>query len=152
MSIMLLVACMVTAVEQAEEVPQYHAAFTQCIAHVNAQRASRGLQPLAVDAGLMSQASVHATTMYSRRSMYHSRMSFAGECVAAGYGTPSSVVQGWMNSSGHRAILLGGFSTVGVAGYGGYWCLQTGGAGRGATTTYTNQPRQRRRGLFRRRR
>ena len=39
-----------------------------------------------------------------------------GENVAAGYGSASSVVDGWMNSSGHRAnILNGAFTQIGVA-------------------------------------
>ena len=48
----------------------------------------------------------------------------AGENIARGYKTPKAVVDGWMNSSGHRAnILSSSFTQIGV-GYeasGHYW-------------------------------
>lgn len=48
----------------------------------------------------------------------------AAENIAKGYSTPEAVVNGWMNSSGHRAnILNGSFTKIGV-GYvsgGHYW-------------------------------
>ncbi len=48
----------------------------------------------------------------------------AGENIAKGYTTPQAVVNGWMNSSGHRAnILNSSFTHIGV-GYvssGNYW-------------------------------
>lgn len=48
----------------------------------------------------------------------------AGENIAYGYKTPQAVVDGWMNSSGHRAnILNASFTQIGV-GYvanGNYW-------------------------------
>ncbi len=48
----------------------------------------------------------------------------AGENIARGYATPQAVVNGWMNSSGHRAnILNASFTRIGV-GYvagGHYW-------------------------------
>ena len=52
------------------------------------------------------------------------RYSTAGENIAVGYSTPEQVVNGWMNSEGHRAnILNASFTTIGV-GYdstGRYW-------------------------------
>ena len=51
----------------------------------------------------------------------------AGENIAYGYRTPQAVVDGWMNSSGHRAnILNASFKQIGV-GYvadGHYWTQQ----------------------------
>jgi uncharacterized protein YkwD len=48
----------------------------------------------------------------------------AGENIAMGYTTPEAVMNGWMNSSGHRAnILSANFTLIGV-GYvasGNYW-------------------------------
>ena len=48
----------------------------------------------------------------------------AGENIAKGYSTPQAVVNGWMNSSGHRAnILSANYTHIGV-GYvsgGNYW-------------------------------
>ena len=48
----------------------------------------------------------------------------AGENIACGYGTPAAVVNGWMNSSGHRAnILNASYTQIGVGYYAGgnYW-------------------------------
>ncbi|MGF1446418.1 MAG: CAP domain-containing protein [Pikeienuella sp.] len=61
----------------------------------------------------------------------------AGENIAAGYQTPEAVVDGWINSSGHRANMLNpNFTHLGVGyvldtdgvGYGKYW-TQNFGAG-----------------------
>ena len=38
----------------------------------------------------------------------------SGENIAVGYGTPAAVVDGWMNSSGHRANILGNYEQLGV--------------------------------------
>ncbi|MBQ9329997.1 MAG: SafA/ExsA family spore coat assembly protein [Oscillibacter sp.] len=48
----------------------------------------------------------------------------AGENIAMGYRTPQAVVDGWMNSSGHRANILNGSYTqigVGYVAQGNYW-------------------------------
>ena len=48
----------------------------------------------------------------------------AGENIAKGYATPQAVVNGWMNSSGHRANILNANYThigVGYVSAGNYW-------------------------------
>jgi uncharacterized protein YkwD len=48
----------------------------------------------------------------------------AGENIAYGYTTPQAVVNGWMNSSGHRANILSASYTqigVGYVAQGNYW-------------------------------
>ena len=48
----------------------------------------------------------------------------AGENIAKGYKTPQAVVDGWMNSSGHRANILNASYTqigVGYVANGNYW-------------------------------
>ena len=48
----------------------------------------------------------------------------AGENIAMGYATPQAVVNGWMNSSGHRANILSASYTqigVGYVAQGNYW-------------------------------
>ena len=48
----------------------------------------------------------------------------AGENIARGYPTPQAVVNGWMNSSGHRANILNASYTqigVGYVAQGDYW-------------------------------
>ncbi len=39
----------------------------------------------------------------------------AGENVAAGYPTASSVMDGWLNSAGHKANIEGNFTHIGIA-------------------------------------
>ena len=48
----------------------------------------------------------------------------AGENIARGHATPQAVVNGWMNSSGHRANILNASYTqigVGYVAQGNYW-------------------------------
>jgi uncharacterized protein YkwD len=48
----------------------------------------------------------------------------AGENIAKGYRTPQAVVDGWMNSPGHRANILNGSYThigVGYVSGGNHW-------------------------------
>jgi hypothetical protein len=51
----------------------------------------------------------------------------AAENVAQGYGSGAAVHDGWMNSSGHRANILGDFTDIGIAhisGGGTTWSVQ----------------------------
>ena len=67
--------------------------------------------------------------MANEGRMYHNNPlppGVYGECVARGYSTGDAVMAAWMNSTGHRNIILGNYSQVGV-GYvavGGWWTLQ----------------------------
>ena len=48
----------------------------------------------------------------------------AGENIAKGYASPQAVVNGWMNSSGHRANILNVSYTqigIGYVAQGNYW-------------------------------
>ena len=99
---------------------------------VNIERANAGLAPLSMDATLSVAAQVRAQEIDS--SFSHTRpdgsscftvlkemgVSYrtAGENIAKGQATPARVVEGWMNSAGHRAnILNGNFTTIGVGVY-----------------------------------
>lgn len=44
-----------------------------------------------------------------------------GENLGNGYGSPASVMDGWKNSPGHNANMLGDFSRVGIGKYNTYW-------------------------------
>lgn len=109
-------------------------------AQVDAQRAANGLGPLVRDPALDAAAYAWAYQMASTGTFAHStnpwRQGYArpgwssccGENIAAGYGTSTQVMQGWMASTGHRANILGGYTHLGVghvvvAGspYGHYW-------------------------------
>lgn len=107
---------------------------------VNEIRVENGLKALTFDWELSRVARYKSQDMKDNRYFSHTSpvygspfemiknfgLSFrrAGENIAMGYATPQAVVDGWMNSSGHRAnILNAGYTRIGV-GYvteGHYW-------------------------------
>ncbi len=94
------------------------------LAFVNQERCDRGLHPLALNDSLNAAALAHSQDMAENNFFDHEgsdgsnageRISRQGynwtswaENIAAGYSTPQSVHNGWMNSSGHRANILSG--------------------------------------------
>ena len=99
---------------------------------VNEERAKAGLSPLTADRSVTSAAQRRAReieTNFSHTRPNGSSFSTAlseagvnyrssGENIAYGQTSASSVMQGWMNSSGHRAnILNGNFTKIGVGHY-----------------------------------
>lgn len=94
-----------------------------------------GLPPLKRAQELTESSYLHSVAMAERNFFAHcdldtkklpwTRMkdagyvySWAGENIAAGYALPSSVMSGWMNSSGHRAnILNANYRELGVGYY-----------------------------------
>ena len=107
---------------------------------VNQKRAENGLRALTYDWELARVARYKSQDMKDKRYFSHTSLTYgspfqmmksfgisyrtAGENIAKGYATPEAVVNGWMNSSGHRAnILNSSFTHIGV-GYvanGNYW-------------------------------
>jgi len=107
---------------------------------VNVERAKYGLSALKVNWELSRVARYKSQDMCDNNYFSHTSPTYgspfamiknfgisyrtAGENIAMGYQTPAAVVQGWMNSSGHRAnILNSSFTQIGV-GYvadGNYW-------------------------------
>ncbi|KYR02806.1 hypothetical protein DLAC_00271 [Tieghemostelium lacteum] len=89
---------------------------------VNAERAKVGLTPYAMDACLMKSAQRHSEYQASIKEMTHDSdlgglfermeafgaydLSYAAENVAMGYQTDDAVMNGWMNSAGHKANIL----------------------------------------------
>jgi uncharacterized protein YkwD len=122
---------------------------------VNRERAAADVPPLQVDLRLAAAAQDHADWMAANGVMSHTgedgsspadRAAAAGfpyqtlgENVAAGYSSPEAVVQGWMNSSGHRANILRESFTLAAVGYayssgsgwGHYWVNMFGSASDG---------------------
>ncbi len=117
---------------------------------VNAERAKNGIAPLVWSDDLAAVAYAHSKDMNDRQFMSHNnpdgkspfdRMkdyglsySRAAENIAAGQKTPEAVMQGWMNSAGHRANILnpelkmlGVGYYAGDGPYGSYWtqCFMT---------------------------
>lgn len=90
-------------------------------ANINAMRMENGLEPLQTAPLLQKMCQERADEL--TKSYAHSRVNgdawytiltdygidtncFAGENIAAGYDTPEGVVEGWMNSTGHRRNIL----------------------------------------------
>ena len=98
------------------------------IAKTNAARARSGLPPLAADGQLMNGARNHARWMARNRNLSHG--SGVTENIGMGQTSASEAVSNWMQSSGHRANILGGGHTrIGVAMVHSadgtaYWCQQ----------------------------
>lgn len=115
------------------------------IALINVERAARGLGQLAQQSQLTAAAQAHSTDMACNNFFSHTgsdgsspfdrmtrqgyRFSAAAENIAAGYGSPQDVVNGWMNSEGHRDNILNPtYVHIGVgyvnnpdSQYGNYW-------------------------------
>jgi uncharacterized protein YkwD len=96
--------------------------------NTNAERARYGLPALVIDPNLMASARRHGNWMASYRQMVHSNMGVA-ENIAMGQSNTQEVVRTWMNSSGHRANILGGYRRIGVSAYRSpegtiFWCQQ----------------------------
>jgi uncharacterized protein YkwD len=115
------------------------------IALTNAERAGAGLPALSPDPLLTDAAQAHSADMVARAFYSHtspdgsepwhraaaagSTRRSIGENIACGQRSAAEVVDGWMNSPGHRAnILKPGFTHLGV-----------GFAGGGAAGTYWTQ-------------
>lgn len=129
---------------QVINIPTPDAAVTayeqEVIRLVNEIRAENGLNALTYDWELSRVARIKSQDMKDNRYFAHNSPVYgtpfqmiksfgisyrsAGENIAMGYRTPQAVVNGWMNSSGHRAnILNAGYTHIGV-GYvadGSYW-------------------------------
>ncbi len=101
---------------------------------LNIERKSQGLSPLKKNDALMKATAVRAEEISCDGHFSHTRPDGgscfsvlaefdivymgAGENIAMGYGTPESVMDGWMNSEGHRAnILSSRYTDVGVGVY-----------------------------------
>ena len=115
---------------------------------VNQIREENGLEPFVYNEILAETARAHSQDMIDRNFFDHTnpdgkspfdRMrdnglsySMAAENIAVGYPSPEAVVEGWMNSEGHRANILGDCEELGVGlalggHYGYYWtqCFAT---------------------------
>lgn len=125
--------------------PSERNAFEQRVFElVNEERQKQGLSPLVWNDGLAAVARAHSKDMNDRAFMAHEnpdglspfdrmknqgiRYSRAAENIAAGQPSPEAVMNGWMNSSGHRANILNpNLTTLGVGFYKGdgpyryYW-------------------------------
>ncbi|MEG1637233.1 MAG: CAP domain-containing protein, partial [Cellulosilyticaceae bacterium] len=107
---------------------------------VNKERQKAGLKPLQMDERVRTVAREKSRDMSVNNYFDHTSPTYgspfdmlkksginyssAAENIAAGYQTPNAVVDGWMNSPGHRKnILDGNLTHIGVGYYstGNYW-------------------------------
>ena len=115
------------APEVAEEAPQLVEFKPFCLRVaelVNAQRKALGLQALELDESLCAGCDRHSAWMANGGGFQHAYYAGARECIAYGVRSPESVVNMWLGSSGHRAIILGGGKTLGVGCSGSFWTLR----------------------------
>ncbi len=125
-------------------IPQLDSTVTayeaEVIRLVNEIRAKNGLKALSANWELSRMARYKSQDMVDNRYFSHTSPTYgspyqmmksfgisyrtAGENIAYGYKTPQAVVNGWMNSSGHRANILNASYTqigVGYVANGHYW-------------------------------
>lgn len=118
--------------------------YNEVLLLVNQIRADAGVQPLTLDTTLCQAATMRSLEMNYSTQFSHTRpngnscfdvfntfsitYNATGENIAAGYRSPSAVVEGWKNSSGHYANMINSnFNKLGVGmsnqqfGYGIYW-------------------------------
>ncbi|MFE0583130.1 CAP domain-containing protein [Streptomyces sp. NPDC058892] len=110
------------------------------LALVNQERAAAGCPAVTLNAQLTKAAQDHSADMAAHSNMSHTgsdgsnpgtritragyNWSTYGENVAYGYSTPEKVMEGWMNSQGHRENILNcSFKEIGIglAQPGNYW-------------------------------
>lgn len=126
----------------------YSAYASEVLRLVNIERDKVGAAHLVLDGALCDAANMRAIEMDYSGNFSHTRpdgrdyftvfsfckISFytCGENIAAGYPTPAAVVDGWMNSTGHKANILNaaftkmglGYSTGGGGEYRHYWAQE----------------------------
>jgi uncharacterized protein YkwD len=99
------------------------------MAKINGTRRTYGREPLTYNSRLESAARTHANLMASRNTLSHTlggslrqRVTVAGyegavgENLGAGQTTLEGVIEGWLNSRGHRSTLLSpNFKEFGLA-------------------------------------
>lgn len=108
---------------------QEHAYVLRIVELVNEERAKAGLNPLTLQKNVTAAAQVRAVeteTLFSHTRPNGTSFSTAlkeagvsyrgsGENIAWGQKTPEQVMQGWMNSAGHRANILNSkYTSIGV--------------------------------------
>lgn len=118
---------------------EHHSTFEdQVVTLVNKERSKQGLKPLTHRADLKNVAHKKAQDMINSNYFSHNSPNYgspfdmlktfgisyqtAGENIAKGQKTPETVMNSWMNSTGHRQNILNSqYDTIGVGFYHGAW-------------------------------
>jgi len=104
----------------------------QLLILTNNERTKMGLVPLTLDPKLTEIARLHSADMSEQNYFSHNnlegetpkqRATKAGytatviaQNISSGYSAPELVLQSWMNSPGHRGLILGKYTRIGVGG------------------------------------
>ena len=98
----------------------------ELVQYTNEYRAQHRKPPLKVSQSLMGTARLQSWYMTSRGMKHGFTRGWSAENIAQGQPSPRAVVNTWINSSGHRANMLGNWRTIGVGGYHTSWTQQFG--------------------------
>ncbi|MCA0970786.1 CAP domain-containing protein [Halobacillus litoralis] len=124
-------------VDEPEETPDETGSSEQMITDIfeltNKERKAEGLEPFVRDAELEALANKKAKDFYENDYFAHNSPVYGspfdmvreanpayrsvGENIAAGYQSAEAVVEGWMNSPGHRANILSDQERIGIGHY-----------------------------------
>lgn len=153
--LLLAIACVSAgnaSIRAAARPPVVSPTAARIVELINARRARAKLASVRVNTTLMAAAQSFSTVQASLGRLSHRgvdntsagqrlsrsgyRWRFFGENLAAGQDTPEAVVEAWMNSPSHRAIVLHGSAReIGIghtfkpndpSGYYDYWVLEVG--------------------------
>jgi uncharacterized protein YkwD len=146
----------VLAQEGADETPvtaEGRAFELEVVSLANQERTAHGLPPLRYNSSLTEAARAHNQDMITHNFFGHTGSDgsdawdracahgyaaygwgecFVGENISVGYKTPAETVAGWMQSQGHRDIILNpNFREIGVGhstggSWGNYWTMDLG--------------------------
>ena len=128
--------CSISALETQAVTLPFSAEEFLVLLYTNRQRLAAGLNPLTCTADLQTIGDIRAKEI--GESFSHTRpdgsdcfsvidsfdvsWNTIGENIAYGYPTPAAVVEGWMNSPGHRAnILTENFTHIGIGASNSRW-------------------------------
>jgi uncharacterized protein YkwD len=112
-ALVLGASLLATAAAEAKEFIA-HRAEKNVVDRTNAERARFGLGPLKASKRLMNQARRHAQWMASSGNFRHGSDGVA-ENIAWGQSSSDDALGDWMNSSGHRANIMGGYTHMGAS-------------------------------------
>ena len=152
-SVLAVVGLLVLVAPQLAEGASLDSAEQDLVARINAFRAARGLPTLAVSDTLTSAAKWMSVDMGARNYFAHTSLdgrsptqrmadagypafgTWTGEDLAAGFTSSGDVLNGWINSPAHYAVLVNAqYHAIGVgrgyatgSTYGWYWAADFGG-------------------------
>jgi uncharacterized protein YkwD len=125
-STLALLSCLVALVVAAPAQADPSWAEQRLVERINDARASYGLRQLRFASNLAQGASAWSERLVRRDALRHAKLpAGTGEIIAWGtcdWFRPKRAVRMWLNSPGHRALLLrGGFRLVGTGWTRGSW-------------------------------